>query len=153
MVKRNRRRPGLKVTGGGTGIVNHAGARLLADLADRVGLTTALSAAMAPTKQRRRGHDRGEAGRCRGDARRWRRHDQRCRGATRSARPVRLCAHLAPDGRIVVGFGAERGYEFDDFFADVASVGLRDDLRLSTWDLRPFDDASSSFLVAILTSR
>ena len=60
MVKRNRRRPGIKVTGGGTGIVNHAGARLLADLADEVGLTSALSAAMAPTKQRRRGHDRGE---------------------------------------------------------------------------------------------
>ena len=33
---------------------------LLADLADAVGLTDALSAAMAPTKQRRRGHDRGE---------------------------------------------------------------------------------------------
>jgi hypothetical protein len=60
MVKRNRRRPGMKITGGGTGIVNHAGARLLADLADRVGLTSALSAAMAPTKQRRRGHDRGQ---------------------------------------------------------------------------------------------
>jgi hypothetical protein len=30
------------------------------DLADRVGLTGALSAAMAPTKQRRRGHDRGD---------------------------------------------------------------------------------------------
>ena len=60
MVKRNRRRPGVKITGGGTGIVNHAGARLLADLADRVGLTAALSTAMAPTKQRRRGHDRGE---------------------------------------------------------------------------------------------
>lgn len=59
MVKRNRRRPGLKITGGGTGIVNHAGTRLLADLADRVGLTEALSAAMAPTKQRRGGHDRG----------------------------------------------------------------------------------------------
>ena len=42
------------------GVVNHAGARLLADLADAVGLTAALSAAMAPTKQRRRGHDRGE---------------------------------------------------------------------------------------------
>lgn len=60
MVKRNRRRPRLKITGGGTGIVNHTGARLLADLADRVGLTGAMSAAMAPTKQRRRGHDRGE---------------------------------------------------------------------------------------------
>jgi hypothetical protein len=60
MVKRNRRRPGVKITGGGAGIVNHAGARLLVDLADRVGLTAALSSAMAPTKQRRRGHDRGQ---------------------------------------------------------------------------------------------
>jgi hypothetical protein len=60
MVKRNRRRPRVKVTGGGSGIVNHAGALLLAELADQVGLTAALSTAMAPTKQRRRGHDRGE---------------------------------------------------------------------------------------------
>jgi hypothetical protein len=59
-VKRNKRRPRLKVTTGGRGVVNHAGARLLADLADATGLTGALSAAMAPTKQRRRGHDRGE---------------------------------------------------------------------------------------------
>jgi hypothetical protein len=51
MVKPNRRRPGLKVTMGGRGLVNHAGARLLADLADGVGLSGALSAAMAPTKQ------------------------------------------------------------------------------------------------------
>jgi Transposase DDE domain group 1 len=60
MVKRNRRRPSVKITGGGTGVVNHAGARLLFDLADEVGLSSALSAAMAPTKQRRGGHDRGE---------------------------------------------------------------------------------------------
>ena len=59
MVKGNRRRPRLKITGGGRGLVNHAGARLLADLADAVGLTGELSAAMAATKQRDRGHDRG----------------------------------------------------------------------------------------------
>jgi len=41
-------------------VVNHAGARLVADVADATGLTGALSVAMAPTKQRRRGHDRGE---------------------------------------------------------------------------------------------
>ncbi len=58
-MKRNSTRPRADVTGGGRGIVNHAGVRLLADLADRVGLTAGLSAAMAPTKQRRRGHDRG----------------------------------------------------------------------------------------------
>ena len=60
MVKRSSRRPRLKITGDGTGIVNHVGVRLVADLADQVGLTSGLSAAMAPTKQRRRGHDRGE---------------------------------------------------------------------------------------------
>ena len=58
-MKRNRRRPRLKVTTGGKGAVSHAGARLVADVADCVGLTDAVSAAMAPTKQRRRGHDRG----------------------------------------------------------------------------------------------
>ena len=60
MVKRNRRRPLLKITAGGTGLTNHAGARLLADLADAVGLTDALSSAVTSTKQRRRGHDRGQ---------------------------------------------------------------------------------------------
>jgi len=50
----------MRVTGGGTGIVNHAGTRLLCEVADAVGLSDGLSAAMAPSKQRRRGHDRGE---------------------------------------------------------------------------------------------
>ena len=59
MVNRSQGRSRLKVTGDGRGVVSHAGARLLSDLADRVGLTAGLSTAMAPTKQRRRGHDRG----------------------------------------------------------------------------------------------
>jgi hypothetical protein len=58
-VKRNRVRPRLRVTTGGRGVVSHAGARLLCDLADATGLVDGLSAAMAGTKQRRRGHDRG----------------------------------------------------------------------------------------------
>jgi len=70
--------------------------------------------------------------------------------ATRRAVLRRLSTHLAPDGRLAVGFGAGRGYAFDDFFADADSVGLRDSLRLSSWDLRPFD-ASSTFLVAVMT--
>jgi hypothetical protein len=40
-------------------VVAHVGARLLCDLADELGLTDGLSEAMAPTKQRRRGHDPG----------------------------------------------------------------------------------------------
>jgi hypothetical protein len=50
----------MTVTTGGQGVVAHAGARLLCDLADELGLSGALSEAMAPTKQRRRGHDRGQ---------------------------------------------------------------------------------------------
>ncbi len=69
--------------------------------------------------------------------------------ATRRRVLDRLRAHLAPDGRLAVGFGAGRGYDFGDFFADAAAVGLHDELRLSTWDLRPFS-ASSDFLVAVL---
>jgi hypothetical protein len=48
------------VTADGANVVAHVGARLLSDLADAVGLTEGLSAAMAPTKRRRRGHDRGQ---------------------------------------------------------------------------------------------
>jgi hypothetical protein len=59
-VERNRRRPALKVTVGGKGVVGHSGTRLLADLAEVLGLADALSGAMAPTRSRRGGHDRGE---------------------------------------------------------------------------------------------
>lgn len=59
-MKRKRTRPRLLVTGDGTHVVGHAGARLLSDLADATGLTGGLSVAMAPTKRRARGHDRGQ---------------------------------------------------------------------------------------------
>jgi SAM-dependent methyltransferase len=56
--------------------------------------------------------------------------------------------HLAAAGRLVVGFGAGRGYAFDDFFADLTTAGLTLQLALSSWELHPFD-ATSGFLVAI----
>ncbi|ONM47973.1 class I SAM-dependent methyltransferase [Nocardia donostiensis] len=58
--------------------------------------------------------------------------------------------HLAPGGRAVIGFGADRGYEFPEFLADAAAAGLTEDLLLSTWDLRPFTE-KSDFLVAIFS--
>ncbi len=58
-MKGTQQRPRVKVTTGGRGVVAHAGARLLCDLADDLGLSVGLSAAMAPTKRRQRGHDRG----------------------------------------------------------------------------------------------
>ena len=59
MVKHTGCRPRLEFMGGGRGLAVHAGARLLADLADRLGLTAALSGAMDGTKVRDRGHDWG----------------------------------------------------------------------------------------------
>lgn len=61
----------------------------------------------------------------------------------------RLRAHLVADGRAVIGFGANRGYGFDEFLHHAAEAGFTSDLLLSTWDLRPFN-ADSDFLVAIL---
>jgi hypothetical protein len=58
-MKRTACRPSVSVTTGGKGVVSHVGARLLCELADDLSLTEQLSVAMAPTKQRRRGHDRG----------------------------------------------------------------------------------------------
>lgn len=72
--------------------------------------------------------------------------------ATRHAVLQRLGDHLAPGGRLAVGFGAGRGYSFEEFFADASSAGLRRDLSLSSWDLHPFDE-SSEFLVAVMTPR
>lgn len=69
--------------------------------------------------------------------------------STRGEVLLRLGRHLAPEGRIAVGFGAGRGYEFDDFRTDVSDAGLGLTLELSTWDLCPLT-ADSGFIVAIL---
>ncbi len=62
----------------------------------------------------------------------------------------RIAKHLAPEGRAIIGYGAGRGYEFPDFFADAERAGLKLDVALESWDLRPFT-SSSQFLVAILS--
>ena len=58
-VMRDGRPVTVKVTSDGAGLVSHAGTALVAQVADRVGLTQALSARLAGIKQRRRGHDPG----------------------------------------------------------------------------------------------
>jgi SAM-dependent methyltransferase len=69
--------------------------------------------------------------------------------STRSEVLRRLRAHVRDEGRVAIGFGAGRGYEFAEFLADAAGAGLEPDLLLSTWDLRPWHDGSD-FLVALL---
>ncbi|MDG4750619.1 IS1380 family transposase [Micromonospora sp. WMMD718] len=52
-------RPKIIVSGDGRGVVGHAGARLLTDVADAAGLTGAFSEALSGLRQRRGGHDPG----------------------------------------------------------------------------------------------
>ena len=49
----------VEVTADGAGLVSHAGSALVAQVADKVGLTAALSSPLAAIKRRRRGHDPG----------------------------------------------------------------------------------------------
>jgi len=59
-VKSTGTRPKIIASADGRGVVAHAGARLLADMADATGLSGALSEALAPLRQRRGGvHDPG----------------------------------------------------------------------------------------------
>ncbi|HYB31747.1 MAG TPA: transposase, partial [Solirubrobacteraceae bacterium] len=49
----------VEVTADGAGLVSHAGSALVAQVADKLGLTRGLSRRLAGVKQRRRGHDPG----------------------------------------------------------------------------------------------
>jgi hypothetical protein len=53
------RRTVPEITCDGTGVVSHAGTVLLAELADRIGLTALLSEATDGLRERRAGHDPG----------------------------------------------------------------------------------------------
>lgn len=52
-------------------------------------------------------------------------------------------------GRLVVGFGLDRGWSREEFDDDIERAGLEVQQRWSTWDLRPFDD-DEGFMVAVL---
>ena len=58
-VMRDGRPVTVEVTADGAGLVSHAGSALLAQVADRLGLTRGLSLRLAGVKRRRRGHDPG----------------------------------------------------------------------------------------------
>lgn len=72
--------------------------------------------------------------------------------STRGLVLANLASVLAAGGRLVVGFGADRGYAFETFFDDAAGAGMTAELLLSTWDLRPWS-AGADFLVAVLGRR
>lgn len=84
----------VEVTADGEGLVSHAGAFLISELADRLGLTDALCAAMTPTRERRSAHDPGRVLRD-------------------------LCVSIADGGDCVSDLGVLRGQEL--LFGSVAS--------------------------------
>jgi hypothetical protein len=59
LVKPTARLETVEVTADGEGLVSRAGVALLVELADRVGLTDALSQELAETRERRSAHDPG----------------------------------------------------------------------------------------------
>lgn len=56
---------------------------------------------------------------------------------------------LRPGGRLVAGFGAGRGWDFEDFLSLATEIGFNKDGVFSSWDLQIFQP-HSTFLVAIL---
>jgi len=58
-VQRDGRNVTIEVRADGEGVVSHAGSALVALIADRSGLSAALSAGLAALRQRRSGHDPG----------------------------------------------------------------------------------------------
>ena len=69
--------------------------------------------------------------------------------STRGAVLAGFAEHLADDGRAVIGFGAERGYPFEQFRADAADAGLVEQVLLGGWDLQAYAE-DGDFLVAVL---
>lgn len=57
---------------------------------------------------------------------------------------------LKSGGRFVVGYGAGRGWGFDDFMATAQKVGFETENVFESWDLLPFNE-DSQFLVAFFT--
>lgn len=70
--------------------------------------------------------------------------------ATRVAALRGMADRLTFDGRVVVGFGAGRGYSFEEFEEDAATAGLKLEHRFASWDLRE-PTADSPFRVWIHT--
>ncbi|MCI4010121.1 class I SAM-dependent methyltransferase [Brevibacterium sp. ZH18] len=68
--------------------------------------------------------------------------------ASRQQTLANIKTTLKPGGRFVAGFGAGRGYDFADFVDDVKSTGMLVSLKLSTWELHPYEP-DSDFLVLI----
>lgn len=58
---------------------------------------------------------------------------------------------VKPGGRFIVGFGAGRGWGFDNFIETAQAAGFQLENVFESWDLRPFNE-DSTFLVAFFVA-
>jgi hypothetical protein len=111
-VQRDGRRVTVDVVADGDGVVSHAGAALLAEAADRFGLTAALSDALAGVRERRGRHDPGrvirdlavmvaDGGDCLADLRAVRDQEPLFGAVASDATAFRLIDALARDERLM----------------------------------------------------
>jgi Transposase DDE domain group 1 len=137
-VMRDGRPVTVEIVADGHGLVSHAGAALVVEVADRTGLTRALSAGLAGLKERARGHDRGVVVRD-------------------------LAVMLANGGECVSDLGASRDQE--SLFGEIASdstayrtvekiaetPGMLDAIRAAHAEARAFVWAQRAELLSVLT--
>ncbi len=107
----------VEVTADGEGLVSHAGAALLGETADRVGLTKALSRAFSVMRSRAGGHDRGrvirdlavmlaDGGDCLADLRTVREQQPLFGAVASDTTAFRVIAQIAADPALLQGLRA-----------------------------------------------
>jgi hypothetical protein len=118
-VMRDGRRFTVDVASDGAGLVSHAGAGLLAEVADRVGLTRELSRALGGVRERRGRHDPGrvlrdlavmlaDGGDCLSDLRAVRDQEPLFGAVASDATAFRLVDRIASDGELLDAVRAAR---------------------------------------------
>jgi hypothetical protein len=118
-VQRDGRRFTVEVTPDGDGLVSHAGAALVAEAADRLGLTAALSRGLAGMRERRARHDPGrvvrdlavmlaDGGDCLADLRAVRDQEPLFGAVASDATAFRVIAAIAADGALLDALRAAR---------------------------------------------
>lgn len=119
-VQRDGRSFTVEVTSDGDGLVSHAGSALLAQIADKTGLTRALSSGLRSLKQRRSGHDPGrvvrdlavmlaDGGDCLADLRAVRDQAALFGPVASDSTAFRVIAAIASDPELLDGLRAARG--------------------------------------------
>jgi hypothetical protein len=133
-VQRDGRSFTVEVTPDGEGLVSHAGAALLSEAADRLGLTRALSRGLAGMRERRGGHDPGrvvrdlavmlaDGGDCLSDLRAVRDHEPLFGKVASNATAFRVIDQVATDPQLLGALRAARAWARENAWNAGAAPG------------------------------